>query len=194
MNEVSPIVDMQETTMPSNQLISLDERGVIRVWCLNPISKRKTHSSSMFSRLYSQYNPVYASCTFYITPTEFNLPMPTRPSFFNRFRGVNSSYKFENGSTTAPQRGTSPQKVMLLPSCSALSGRTCSLMAGTTGGDIFKVNLDFKEKYFSPRFVHPPPFVEVEFMHSASVTGGRGNMKNVHMIQVSEFTDTHWIF
>jgi hypothetical protein len=188
MTEACPVVDLQETALPSNQLISLDSRGVIRVWCLNPISKRKTHSSSMFTRLYEAFSPVYATCTFYVTPTEFNLPMPTPLSFFAQQRGSSRSSGSRgstgNTPTSTPQEGTFPQKILLLPSCTALSGRTPSVLAGTAGGHLYKLNLDFKEKYFAPKFIHPAPFVDVEFMHSASVTTGAGNKKNVQMIQV----------
>jgi hypothetical protein len=32
-----------------------------------------------------------------------------------------------------------------------------------------KVNYDFKEKYFASKIMHPPRFVNVEYMHSASL-------------------------
>jgi hypothetical protein len=32
-----------------------------------------------------------------------------------------------------------------------------------------KINIDFKEKYFASRMIHPSRFVNVEYMHSASM-------------------------
>jgi len=71
---------------------------------------------------------------------------------------------------------------MLLPCATCLSGRTPSLLVGTAAGDVFKINMDFKEKYFAPKFIHPKSFVDVEFMHSASITKDAGNKKSMAMI------------
>jgi hypothetical protein len=175
-------------------------------------SSSSSSSSSSHNRSSSKsfnFSPVYASCTFYITPAEFNLPSATLSGFFTQQRGGgggggatnkaggNSSSSSSSSissishlnpistSAMAPQEGTFPQKAMLLPAVGGtFSGRAPSFLVGTSGGHILKMNLDFKEKYFAPKFMHPTPFVDVEFMHSASMTTGTAGTRNVQMIQV----------
>ena len=44
------------------------------------------------------------------------------------------------------------------------------MLVGTLGGDLLKINMDFKEKYFTSHVMFPRRFTNTEYMHSASVT------------------------
>jgi hypothetical protein len=151
--EVSPIEDLKESPTSPNLIVVLDKRGSVRVWTLSPPARRGRHSGAAFSNNPSKFVPLVPACIFMLTPSELNLPLPPPLSHFHDKKPLDA------------QAGVQPTAICFHPSCN-FAGRNPALLVGTAGGDVYKVNMDFKEPALAAPILYLKPFVHVEFPHA----------------------------
>lgn len=185
--EVSPIEELKESPTSPNLLITLDKMNCVRVWTLNPPSRTRRHSGNSFSVKTDKFIPLVPACLFMLTPAELNLPLP--PPITNMH---------VKKRLIDPQVGINPTAVCFHPSCN-FAGRNQSIMIGTDGGDLYKINMDFKEPALVAPILHLKPFVTKEFPLAFSQLGqiaqqDNGNCVNSVYREVFHFHKSPIIF
>lgn len=181
-NERAPIVDIQEGNLNSTQVVTLSEDGHVRVFDLQtPISSR-SHKYYLFPKKPTDYRSTleFIPCVHHISPIDFNIPLKLnlKEPFSddnvtnNAVLGIadaksNAFFK----SNAMPQEGTKCCSVSFHPSMTAV-GRHPSVLVGIEGGDMVKVNLDFKINQMDTKITFIPPFVNREYVHPISAPSG----------------------
>jgi hypothetical protein len=148
--ERASMTDFKECPTSMNLVVTLDSIGTVRMWSLNPTKAKKSHSGKFMNG--RDFVPFVPACIFMIRAPELNLPMP-----------LDSENARTKDRVLRPQGNVVPTKVMFHPSMN-FAGRAPSVMVGTVGGDLFKLNSDFH----LPAGQAPPnlfkyPFVNVEY-------------------------------
>lgn len=149
-SERAKLTEFRECPTNMNLVVTLDAIGAVRIWSLNPLKAKKSHSGKFASG--SGFVPFVPACIFIMRAPEFNLPMP-----------VDANADAVKASLLKPQGNVVPTRVMFHPGMN-FTGRTPGIMVGTVGGDLFKVNTDFN---LPPGQGAPNlftyPFVNVEY-------------------------------
>jgi hypothetical protein len=149
-SERASMTEFKECPTSMNLVVTLDSKGTVRMWSLNPTKSKKSHTNKFINgRAFVPYVP---ACIFIVRAPELNLPMP---------------FDSDNARTSdrllRPQGNVVPTKVMFHPSMN-FAGRAPSLVVGTVGGDLFKLNSDFHlpAAQGAPNLFNYP-FVNVEY-------------------------------
>lgn len=181
-NERSPVIDIQEGNLNSTQFIVLTDDGHVRIFDLQVLNSTRSHRYFLFPKKPSDYRPSieYIPCVHHISPIDFNIPLKLnlKEPFSddnvtnNAVLGIadaksNAFFK----SNAMPQDGTKCCSISFHPSMTIL-GRHPSVLVGIEGGDMVKVNLDFKSNQMDTKITFIPPFVDREYVHPVSAPSG----------------------
>ena len=163
-----PLKDIRECVIGTH-IATLDDRGIVRLWSASDLNHLRSsdgrsldHPRDMFPADPRSYNPVNGpmTCMFTMDPWALNVPHFTDRADFVRSKKQKAFDKCQEGLEV---------KKMCFHGSMTLFGRQPSLMLGTEGGSLYKLNIDRQVPELDAPLVHQPPFVRLEYQNPRDV-------------------------